>query len=80
MKKLILILLITVFSCSKEDINTCECSKSFYERESYVYFNEQGIPQLGWNENFLYSEPVICTDEVQKVFVNDTNFYNITCE
>lgn len=80
MKKLILIIFITALSCSAEEPNDCECTQSFYEIVQFTTTNDVGLPILGFSHNFVYDQPVICTDEVQNVFVSDNQYYNIECE
>ena len=79
MKKLLLILLITAISCSKDEINDCGCTKYVYESETYIYFNDVGLPVTGVTQNLLSTEDAGCTDQVSGVYVNDTVYYNIEC-
>ena len=81
MKKLLAIsILILTLSCSTEEPNVCECTQSFYEVEQYVTTNQFGLPSLAFRINFLYDQPIVCSDEVQEVYVTDDRYYNIECD
>lgn len=79
MKKLIVIIFITILSCSVDEPNVCECTQSFYKIQQFTTTNEVGLPILSFSHNLVYEQPVICTDEVQDVFISGTEYYNIEC-
>lgn len=71
MRKLLIITLLTLSftSCSKDDSDNCNCTKSYY---SFDDPNEPGT--------FVNSESVDCTDEVGKQFIDSDTYFTIECE
>ena len=82
MKTLLLVVAITLLSCTKEEMSSstdCNCTKLVSETISYTYF-ENGLPHLGLRKEFRYSEVVPCQDEVPFINLGDGMSYEIKCE
>ena len=83
MNKLILLMLLIVSSCSKEDIgkeNDCACSKSSYVSRLVTYYTSSGTLAMR-RENTLLSveENIGCYPE-GIVKTSTDNWYRIDCE
>jgi len=64
---LILVLLIAFTSCTNDDNDSCECTKSYYS------FNNTNTA------TFVNSESVDCTDEVSIEYIDSDTYYTIEC-
>jgi hypothetical protein len=67
----ILLVLLTLLSCSKTDVDGCDCTKDTYKKVG-----------TGLNFNLLYSEPVLCQDESDgwEGTGDSTIFFKIKCK
>ena len=84
MKKILLLLsIIALTSCSKEDIASedCNCQRDIYERTSTIIYTN-GSPHLTFDFEYLYSESVECQEPVNdwQDLGNDNLVYKITCD
>jgi len=74
-----MILVIGFIGCEKES-NGCGCTKSYYHIDTYIWFDDNGLPHIGYDDVFDHSEGVVCQDEVHEQFTVGDNYFNITCE
>ena len=81
MKKLITIIAIAflLIGCEKES-NGCQCTKEYYNIDTYIVFDDNGIPHTTINHILLYSEGVECQDEVNQQSTGGYEYFNIVCE
>ena len=64
MKKLLTVLaILTLLGCEVEETG-CNCVESIYEKETYIYFDGNGLPHTGLREVFVSSGSVSCQDEI----------------
>ena len=75
MKKLIIIFIILLSSCSKE--TECSCDKTYYKIETSLIF-VNGIPESNVWITTVGSEKVVCQDE-QTVNTGGFTYYEIKC-
>lgn len=78
MKKLLLLLAITIMSCSTDEINddTCACEKETYNIEQGTAIDlTTGLPYLTFTHVLISTEAVVCQNEGQ--FQLEDNFYYI---
>ena len=85
MRNLLLLFIALIFSCSPETsseeiLNDCRCTKTTYEIIQETVTGTNGLPQLIFYENVLFSEVVNCQDEQSEVNNGDGTFFNIECE
>lgn len=75
--KLLILLSILFFSCSKDEVQTnCNCQKVYYDYK--VRLN--GVQAI-WYYEKTYTEPTNCQDETGKyVQIESNKFFKIECE
>lgn len=80
MKKLLLFTfaLITL-SCSKDEVNECNCNKTVYEYEQYSTTNGAGLPVLAFEMVELSNEVVPCQDEQDETPNGNGTYFVIDC-
>lgn len=76
MKKLLVLLIaLTIMSCSKDE--PCDCEKSSYEIEQYAYM-DNGLPRLGFRTVTAGIVTVDCQDE-GRTNTGSNTYYVISC-
>ena len=77
MKKLLVLIALTVLSCSKDEPG-CNCEKTTYETKTTITFDSNGMPRTNIRNEIISTEVVPCQDEKQ---VNDgVRYYVIRCD
>lgn len=77
MKKLLLVVcLLFIVSCSKDDV--CDCTKTMYETEEYSYM-ENGVFKTGTRTIVIDNVSVGCNETEGKHVTSDTTYYVISC-
>ena len=74
----ILILLLLITSCSSDNEDTCECTKTTYEIVQDVTIGSDGLPHLYFYNNILNETIVNCQNEVEQIPEGDL-YFDITC-
>ena len=81
LKTLLLVVLVsTLFSCSPEENDSCNCIKTTYTfSEPSVWFDSNGLPHLSVPYEIpLSTEDVLCQDETDVSIGNDI-YFKIEC-
>ena len=78
---LIILLTASLFSCSKDSVESCDCRKEVYEIEQYICYGPYtGLPQLCHDKIVLESESVSCQDEYDNVSNPDGTYTRVVCD
>ena len=81
MRKLFILLALTILSCSKDDINDdCGCVKTTYNITQEPQIGSNGLPTIVLVRTDLETENVECQDEVSQIQNYDNSFYDIVCD
>jgi len=75
----LLIILTSLFSCSRTDDSDCECIKESYEIQTSIVFDTNGNPTSQVEHVLLFDEVVQCQEEV-RTYTSGFTYFKIVCD